>query len=79
MARILTGIQSTGTPHLGNILGAIMPAIKMAQDDKNDSFLFIADMHSLTQIKDAETLKQNTYSTAATWLAFGLDIENYIY
>jgi tryptophanyl-tRNA synthetase len=79
MARILTGIQSTGTPHLGNILGAIMPAIKMAQDDKNDSFLFIADMHSLTQIKDAETLRQNTYSTAATWLAFDLDINKSVF
>ncbi|WP_298893502.1 tryptophan--tRNA ligase [uncultured Psychroserpens sp.] len=79
MARILTGIQSTGTPHLGNILGAILPAIEMANDDKNDSFLFIADMHSLTQIKDAETLRQNTYSTAATWLAFGLDINTTVF
>jgi len=76
MARILTGIQSTGIPHLGNILGAIIPAIKMSENDKNNSFLFIADMHSLTQIKDAETLRNNTYSTAAAWLAFGLDIEN---
>lgn len=73
MARILTGIQSTGTPHLGNILGAILPAIEMAKEDKNDAYLFIADMHSLTQIKDGEELKNNTYSTAATWLACGLD------
>jgi len=73
MARILTGIQSTGIPHLGNLLGAIKPAIEMAKDDKNDSFLFIADMHSITQIKDGETLRENTYSTAAAWLAFGLD------
>ncbi|WP_033959648.1 tryptophan--tRNA ligase [Psychroserpens jangbogonensis] len=79
MARILTGIQSTGTPHLGNILGAIMPAIDMANDEKNESFLFIADMHSLTQIKDAETLRQNTYSTAATWLAFGLDVHETVF
>ena len=79
MARILTGIQSTGTPHLGNILGAILPAIEMANDPKNDSFLFIADMHSLTQIKDAETLKSNTYSTAAAWLAFGLDISKTVF
>ncbi|MFD1062517.1 tryptophan--tRNA ligase [Winogradskyella litorisediminis] len=79
MARILTGIQSTGTPHLGNILGAIIPAIEKAENDANDSFLFIADMHSLTQIKDAETLRQNTYSTAATWLAFGLDIEKTVF
>ena len=79
MARILTGIQSTGTPHLGNILGAIIPAIKMSKSPDNDSFLFIADLHSLTQIKDAEELKQNTYSTAATWLAFGLDIDKTVF
>ncbi|AXT18533.1 tryptophan--tRNA ligase [Flavobacteriaceae bacterium AU392] len=79
MARILTGIQSTGVPHLGNILGAIIPAIQMSNDPKNDSFLFIADMHSLTQIKDAKTLRENTYSTAATWLAFGLDISKTVF
>lgn len=73
MARILTGIQSTGTPHLGNILGAIQPAIQLSQEIKNESFLFIANFHSLTQIKDGEKLKQNTYSVAAAWLACGLD------
>lgn len=79
MSRILTGIQSTGTPHLGNLLGAIMPAIKMANNPVNESFLFIADMHSLTQIKNAEELRMNTYSTAAAWLAFGLDIEKTVF
>ncbi|HLV91679.1 MAG TPA: tryptophan--tRNA ligase [Aequorivita sp.] len=79
MARVLTGIQSTGTPHLGNLLGAIIPAIEMANDPKNESFLFIADMHSLTQIKDAETLRANTYSVAVTWLAFGLDINRVVF
>ncbi|WP_194525264.1 tryptophan--tRNA ligase [Zobellia roscoffensis] len=79
MARILTGIQSTGTPHLGNILGAIIPAIEMAQDPKNESFLFIADMHSLTQIKNAEELRRNTYAIASTWLAFGLDIDQTVF
>jgi len=79
MARILTGIQSTGTPHLGNILGAILPAITMANQPNTDSFLFIADMHSLTQIKDAATLRENTYSVAATWLAFGLDINKTVF
>ena len=79
MARILTGIQSTGTPHLGNILGAILPAINMANKPENDSFLFIANLHTLTQIKDAELLRHNTYSTAATWLAFGLDIEKTVF
>ncbi len=79
MARILTGIQSTGIPHLGNILGAILPAIKMAERPENDSFLFIADMHSLTQIKNGEELRQNTYATAAAWLAFGLDVENTVF
>ena len=79
MARILTGIQSTGTPHLGNILGAIIPAINMAKESENDSFLFIADMHSLTQIKNGEELRHNTYATAATWLAFGLDVESTVF
>ncbi len=72
MSRILTGIQSTGTPHLGNILGAIIPAIQESKAS-NDSYLFIADLHSMTQIKDGELLKENTYATAAAWLAFGLD------
>lgn len=75
MAKILTGVQATGTPHLGNLLGAIIPAIQMANDSENTSFLFIADLHSITQIKDATTLKNNTYSTAAAWLACGLDLE----
>lgn len=79
MARILTGIQSTGTPHLGNLLGAIIPAIDLANDPKNDSFLFIANLHSLTQIKDADEMKQNTLSTAATWLAFGLNPEKTVF
>ncbi len=79
MARILTGIQSTGTPHLGNILGAIMPAIEMAQNPENESFFFIADMHSLTQIKNADELRQNTYAIASAWLAFGLDIEKTVF
>ena len=79
MSRILTGVQSTGTPHLGNLLGAILPAIEMANDPNNDSFLFIADMHSLTQIKDGEVLRENTYSTAATWLACGLDVEKTVF
>lgn len=79
MSRILTGVQSTGTPHLGNLLGAIFPAIEMANSPENDSFIFIADMHSLTQIKDAETLRHNTYTVAATWLACGLDIERSVF
>jgi len=79
MSRILTGVQSTGTPHLGNLLGAIIPAIEMSNQPANESFLFIADMHSLTQIKDAKTLRANTYSTAATWLAFGLDINKTVF
>lgn len=73
MARILTGIQSTGTTHLGNLLGAIIPAINLAKDASNESFLFIADLHSLTQVKNADELKENTYKTAAAWLACGLD------
>ena len=79
MARILTGVQSTGTPHLGNLLGAILPAVEMANKPENDSFLFIADLHSITQIKDGTTLRANTYSVAATWLACGLDINKVVF
>ncbi|CAA0156647.1 tryptophan--tRNA ligase [Tenacibaculum maritimum] len=79
MSRILTGVQSTGTPHLGNLLGAILPAIEMANNPENESFLFIADMHSLTQIKDGQQLRENTYSTAATWLACGIDISKTVF
>jgi len=79
MSKILTGIQSTGTPHLGNLLGAILPAIELSNKPENQSFLFIADLHSITQIKDGETLRQNTYSTAATWLACGLDTSRVVF
>ena len=79
MSRILTGIQSTGTPHLGNLLGAIIPAIKMANSSENESYFFIADMHSVTQIKDPKQLKYNTYSTAACWLAFGLNYNKTVF
>ncbi len=79
MTRILTGVQSTATPHLGNILGAILPAIQMSNGNAEDSFLFIADLHSLTQIKESKILKQNTLSTAAVWLAFGLDAKKTVF
>tara|TARA_B110000046_G_C13012753_1_gene407401 strand:- start:2060 stop:3028 length:969 start_codon:yes stop_codon:yes gene_type:complete len=79
MVRILTGVQSTGVPHMGNVLGAIKPAIKMAENDQNESFLFIADLHSLTQIKDGEIMRYNTYATAAAWLACGLDTDKTIF
>lgn len=79
MAKILTGVQSTGTPHLGNLLGAIIPAIQLSNDSQNESFLFIADLHSITQIKNGETLRTNTYSTAAAWLACGLDVNKVIF
>ena len=79
MARILTGIQSSGVPHLGNILGAIIPAIEMSKSIENESLFFIADLHSLTTIKNAESIKHNTYATAAAWLAFGFDTEKNIF
>lgn len=80
MSRILTGIQASGKPHLGNILGAIMPAIKLSENPKNESFLFIADLHSMTSIKDAKQMKENTKAVAAAWLACGFDADkNYFY
>ncbi len=79
MSKILTGIQSTGTPHLGNLLGAILPAIELSKNPANESFLFIADLHSVTQIKNGEELRRNTYSTASVWLACGLDVSKVIF
>lgn len=75
MSRILTGIQSTNIPHLGNILGAMLPAISMSKDPNNNCLFFIADLHSLTTIKDAAFRKESTYAVAAAWLALGFDNE----
>lgn len=73
MARILTGIQSTNVPHMGNILGAILPAIELSRDPKNESLFFIADLHTLTSVKDSQFIIDSTKAVAATWLAFGFD------
>ena len=74
MPRILTGIQSSGTPHLGNLLGAILPAIELSKH--NESFFFIADFHALTTVKNKEILISNTIETAAAWIACGLNTKN---
>ena len=80
MARILTGIQSSGKPHLGNVLGAIEPAITLSNEKKNESFFFIADLHALINIKDSQIRNNNTLSVAASWIAMGFDFEkNYFY
>ena len=79
LKRILTGVQSTGVPHLGNILGAIIPAINFSKKENIETFLFIADFHSLTQIKNSEKLKRNTLSTAAAWLACGLNPDKTVF
>jgi len=79
MARILTGIQSTGRPHLGNLLGAIIPAIELSQNPVNESYFFIADLHSLTAIKDPAERKHNVQATAAAWLAFGFDTNKNVF
>lgn len=79
MARILTGVQSTNIPHLGNILGAIMPAIELSKKAGNESLFFIADLHSLTTIKDAEFIKSSSDAVAATWLAFGFDTDKNLF
>ena len=79
LKRILTGVQSTGVPHLGNILGAIIPAIEFSKKENIKSYLFIADFHSLTQIKNSEELKKNTLYTAAAWLACGLNPDKTVF
>lgn len=78
MSRILTGIQSTNIPHLGNILGAVLPAIKLSEDPQNESLFFIADLHSLTTGKDAAQRIRDVNAVAATWLAFDFDTEKNI-
>lgn len=79
MARILTGIQSSGRPHLGNVLGALQPAIALSKQTGNESLFFIADLHSLTTIKNAAERIENTYAVAAAWLAFGFDTNKNIF
>jgi tryptophanyl-tRNA synthetase len=79
MSRILTGIQSTGRPHLGNLLGAILPAIELSKNPANDSLYFIADLHSLTTVRDPAVLRANTYAVAAAWLACGFDTEKNLF
>lgn len=79
MARILTGIQSSGKPHLGNILGAILPGIRLSQDPANEACFFIADLHSLTTVKDARQRQESTLGIAAAWLAFGYDTEKNLF
>ena len=72
---VLTGVKPTGSPHIGNLLSAIEPGIALAADDTRTSLFFIADYHALTTVRDPEVLKHQTYAVAATWLAFGLDVE----
>jgi tryptophanyl-tRNA synthetase len=70
--RVLTGIKPTGSPHVGNLLGAIRPALRLA-DQGLEAMYFIADYHALTTVHDAKEMRQLTYEVAATWLAMGLD------
>ena len=79
MARILTGIQSSGLPHLGNLLGAIQPAVELSKNPDNESFLFIADLHSLTTLKNGADRELYVRSIASTWLAFGFDTDKNVF
>ena len=74
--RVLTGITTTGTPHLGNYVGAIRPAIAASQDPEVDAYLFLADYHALIKNQNPEEVAQSSREIAATWLALGLDPEN---
>jgi len=69
----LTGIKPTGTPHLGNYLGSIRPALSLAKNESTQAFYFIADYHSLTSVHQGDQLRHDIYEVAATWLACGLD------
>lgn len=73
--RVLTGITTTGTPHLGNYVGAIKPAIIASRDTNVDAFFFLADYHALIKCHDPQQVRQSTKEIAATWLALGLDTD----
>jgi tryptophanyl-tRNA synthetase len=77
--RVLTGITTTGTPHLGNYVGAIRPAIEASRDTNNESFYFLADFHALIKCQDPAAVHQSTTEIAATWLALGLDTDNAVF
>ena len=79
MQRVLTGITTTGTPHLGNYVGAIRPAILASRDELSESFFFLADYHALIKCPDPALIRQSSKEIAATWLALGLDIEKAIF
>ena len=76
---VLTGITTTGTPHLGNYVGAIKPAIQASHGDTVQSFYFLADYHALIKCRDPEVVQQSTLEIAATWLALGLDTSKAIF
>ncbi len=73
---VLTGIKPTGTPHIGNYIGALKPLIEQSQTQK--TFVFIADLHALNSIHDATQIKQHTYEIAALLISMGLNLENAI-
>ncbi|AVV34418.1 MULTISPECIES: tryptophan--tRNA ligase [Cobetia] len=77
--RVLTGITTTGTPHLGNYVGAIKPAIEASQDPTVQSFYFLADFHALIKCQDPKRVQESRREIAATWLALGLDTDNAIF
>jgi len=79
MSRVLTGIQSSGKPHLGNILGAILPAIDLANAQNEPAYFFIADLHALTTLRNKDLLRAYTYAVAASWIACGLDTERHVF
>lgn len=78
-SRVLTGITTTGTPHLGNYVGAIRPAIEASRNADVESFYFLADFHALIKCQDAAQVHQSTKEIAATWLALGLDPEKVVF
>jgi tryptophanyl-tRNA synthetase len=77
--RVLTGITTSGTPHLGNYVGAIRPAVEASHDQSIESFFFLADYHALIKCQDPDAVHQSTLEIAAAWLALGLDPEQVVF
>ena len=77
--RVLTGIQASGVPHIGNYLGMMKPAIELQNSGDNECFYFIADLHAFASKRDPKAFKENQNSAVLDWLALGIDSEKSVF
>ena len=77
--RWLTGITTSGTPHLGNYVGSVRPSVRASRMEGAESFYFLADYHALIKVDEPERIQRSTLEIAATWLAAGLDPDRVVF